>query len=99
MAHYVVLVQLTKRALNTIEETPQRLRELRAMLSEEHVELESVFLTLGQYDAVAVVRAPDDATVARAILSGAREWVLETETLRAFPEEDFLDIVKDLPDG
>lgn len=99
VAHYVVLVQLTKRALNTIEETPERLRKLRAMLSEEDVELETVFLTLGQYDAVALVRAPDDETVARAILSGARDWVLETETLRAFPEEDFLDIVKGLPDG
>lgn len=99
MARYVVLVRLTPDALNTIEEAPDRLRKLRSVLSEEGVNLEEVYLTLGQYDGVIIASAPDDETVARTILKGAREWVLETETLRAFPEEEFRGIVGDVPDG
>ncbi len=96
LACYVVLVRLTPDALNTIEEAPDRLRKPRSVLSEEGVDLEKVYLTLGQYDGVIVASTPDDATVARTILKGGREWVLETETLRAFPEEEFRGIVGDV---
>ncbi len=40
-------------------------------------------MTLGQYDIVLLVEAPDDATFGKALLSVAAQGNIQTETLRA----------------
>jgi uncharacterized protein with GYD domain len=51
---------------------------------------------MGQYDMLAIVDAPDDATLAKGILSLASSGNLQTETLRAFPEDEFRKIISGL---
>jgi uncharacterized protein with GYD domain len=54
-------------------------------------------LTLGQYDFVTQVEAPDDETFARALLGIASSGNITTETLRAFTEEEYGRIAGALP--
>jgi uncharacterized protein with GYD domain len=60
-------------------------------------QLKAFYLTMGRYDAVVVSEAPDDETATRfALATGARGFV-RTETLRAYPEDEYRKIVASLP--
>jgi uncharacterized protein with GYD domain len=48
---------------------------------------------MGQYDMVAIVEAPDDATFARALLTNTSRGGFQSETLRAFTEAEYEKIV------
>ncbi len=50
-----------------------------------------------QYDAISITEEPDDATVAKLRLAIGSQGNFSTETLRAFTEEEYRDIVADLP--
>lgn len=51
------------------------------------------FTPVGQYDMVAIFEAPDDTTLAKAILSSTSEGSIKSETCRAFTEEEYRRIV------
>jgi uncharacterized protein with GYD domain len=52
---------------------------------------------MGQYDAVAISEAPSDEGYAGTLLAIGSAGAVRTETLRAFPEEDYRKIVAGLP--
>ncbi len=52
------------------------------------VTLQTILWTQGRYDLVAVFEAPDEETVAAAMLGLAAQGNLRTETLRAFTAEE-----------
>jgi len=61
------------------------------------VELKSWYLTMGQYDIVGVIEAPDDETMAKVALALGALGNFRTETMRAFSEEEYRAIVAALP--
>jgi len=54
-------------------------------------------MVTGQYDMVAIVEAPDDVTLATAILAAAAQGSITTETCRAFTEDEYRQIITGLP--
>jgi len=50
-------------------------------------------MVMGRYDMVTIAEAPDDATLARGLLSLASQGNLQTETLRAFTEDEYKKII------
>jgi uncharacterized protein with GYD domain len=59
--------------------------------------LKGWYLTLGRYDVIYVFEAPDDATAARGLLALAAQGNVRTETVRAFNEDEYRQIVATLP--
>jgi uncharacterized protein with GYD domain len=55
------------------------------------------FFTLGRYDVVLTVDAPDDETLTRAALALAMQGNLRTATLRGFSEKEMEVIIDGLP--
>ncbi len=55
--------------------------------------MKSFYLTLGRYDMVAVIETPDDAAYAKVMLVLGSKGGVRTETLRAFPEDEYRNIV------
>ena len=55
------------------------------------------FFTLGQYDVVLTVEAPDDETLTKAVLVLATQGNLRTVTLRGFGEKEMEAIVGAIP--
>ena len=51
-------------------------------------------MTLGRYDMVAVVEVPDDATYAKVMLKLAQKGGVRTESLTAFTEVDYRNIIE-----
>ncbi len=97
MATYILLSRFTEQGLQTIKDGPARLEAAKKTLRRLGAELKDFYLTVGQYDAVAVVEAPDDETVARASLAIGSLGNVRLETLRAFTEEEYRKIVGALP--
>jgi uncharacterized protein with GYD domain len=50
-------------------------------------------MVTGQYDMVAIVDAPDDVTLAKAILSSTSHGSITTQTCRAFTEQEYRQII------
>jgi uncharacterized protein with GYD domain len=60
-------------------------------------EVKGAWVTLGQYDGVVIIEAPDDETMAKLSLATGIQGTWQTETLRAFTESEIEKIVKSLP--
>ena len=46
-------------------------------------------MTMGRYDLICVVEAPDDQTAAKALLQLGSLGNVQTETLKAFTEDEY----------
>lgn len=88
MPTYVCLMRWTQQGISKVKESASRLDAGRQAFKNLGVEIKDVYLTMGQYDLVAVIEGPDDA-VARALLSLASQGNIQTETLRAWKEDEY----------
>ena len=91
MPTYVCLMRWTQQGISNVKESPNRLDAARQAFKNLGVDIKDVYLTMGQYDHVAVVEGPDDA-VARALLSLGSQGNVQTETLRAWKEDEYRQI-------
>ena len=96
MAKYILLVNWTDRGIRNSKDSAKRLDGGRALAKQQGCVLESFFMTLGSFDKVAVVEAPDDETLAKYVLTLGSEGNLRTVTLKAFPEETYRTIIGEL---
>jgi uncharacterized protein with GYD domain len=97
MPSYIVLLHFTQKGVESIKEGPARLDRARQAFQKAGAELKAFYLTMGRYDAVAIVDAPNDETVARLALGNAAMGNVRSETLRAFNEDEYRKIVAALP--
>lgn len=97
MPTYITLLEYTQDGIANINESPARLDAARDLGAEMNCAVESFFLTFGEYDAVAIIDAPDDETAAKFVLSVAKEGAVSSETLKAFTEDEYRDLIAELP--
>lgn len=96
MPTYIGLFNFTHQGIANVKDSPARLDAAREMLGGLDVTIKDFFLTMGQYDIVAIVEAPDDTAMARAALMNGMAGNVTTETLRAFTEDEYRGIVGSL---
>jgi len=97
MPTYITLINYTQQGIEAIEDGPNRLDEARALIESMGGTFDQWFLTMGEYDAVAVTTAPDGATAAKSLLTIAKDGAVRTTTFEAFPEDEYRDIIAGLP--
>ncbi len=97
MPTYIILNRWTDQGIGKVKESPARLDAARDAFREMGAALKDFYLTMGQYDFVAVVEAADDETAARVALSVGSRGATRSETLRAFTEEEYRRIIAALP--
>ena len=96
MPTYIMLANWTDQGAQKVRESPRRLKTAKKALSDMGGEFKAFYMTLGQYDLVGVYEAPDDAVAARfSMLLGALGSV-RTQTLKAFPEAAYREIIASL---
>ena len=88
MPTYIVLGQFTDQGIRNVKESPKRAEAMRAMAKSVGVTVKEVYWTLGQYDIVTVVDAPDDTAVTAMLLSKGGLGNVRTHCLRAFNAEE-----------
>ena len=98
MPTYVSLWNFTTDGITNVHQSPDRLDEAKGLFEALGGELRDFYLTMGQYDVVIVADFPNDEAAATANLTNARGGTARSETLKAFPEGPFRDIVGGLPE-
>lgn len=97
MPKYITLAEFTQRGIENVERLPDRLDAFRELVEDTDGEIVDYYGALGQYDIVLVTEFPDAETAASVLLSTGKLGNVRTETLRAFTEAEFRDMVVDLP--
>jgi uncharacterized protein with GYD domain len=96
MPTYITLIHYTKQGVKTFKELSERLEETKTAGEAVGAKLVGYYLTMGQYDAVAISEAPDDYTIAKLALAAGARGNVRTETVRAFTDEEAKQIAADL---
>lgn len=90
MPTYIMLSNLTDEGAKTIKKNPGRIKEVNAELEKLGVRVVAQYATLGPYDFVNVVEAPDNQTVARVSAELASRGSVKITTLPAIEIDDFI---------
>jgi uncharacterized protein with GYD domain len=90
MATYIMLSTLTDAGAETIKENPNRIKEVNLEIEALGVKVLSQYATLGRYDFVNVVEAPDNETIARVSAELSSRGSVRLQTLPAIPIDDFI---------
>ena len=96
MASYIILLTWTGQGMEKIKASSKRLDAGRKAFKKLGCLLKDVYLTMGPYDLVCVLDAPDAETAAKAVLSLGAEGNVRTLTLPAFTEDEYRKIIDSL---
>jgi uncharacterized protein with GYD domain len=93
MPVYIMLSSLTAQGVQTLKSNPDRLREVNRDVEELGAKVLHQWATLGPFDFVNVVEAPDTATIARVSMALGARGSAKLQTLTALDIEEFLGAV------
>jgi uncharacterized protein with GYD domain len=97
MATYIVLFRYTQQGIQKIKEALVRIDTAKKFFRDMGAEMKQYFSVMGQYDAVVIAEAPNDEVVAKLAFAIGSWGSIQTETLRAFTEDEFRKIIAALP--
>jgi uncharacterized protein with GYD domain len=90
MPTYILLTTLTAQGVQTLRSNPDRLREVNRDVEELGARVLHQWATLGPFDFVNVVEAPDDATIARVSVALGARGSAKLQTMAALEIDAFL---------
>jgi uncharacterized protein with GYD domain len=93
MATYIVLYKYTDEGAKKMKDTVKRAQEARADNERRGFTVQGLYWTQGRYDLIAVVDAPDEASMMAGLLNIAGAGNVRSETLRAFTESEMESII------
>jgi uncharacterized protein with GYD domain len=88
MPTFLMLTNLTAEGVRTLKNNPGRIDEVNREVEQMGVKVVSQYATLGQYDFVTVVEAPDDKTMAKVSVELGSRGTMTSQTLAAIPAGD-----------
>jgi uncharacterized protein with GYD domain len=89
MPTYIMLTRLTSDGVKTIKDNPSRVHEVNKEVEQLGVKVVSQWATLGEYDFVSVVEAPDEMTMAKLSVEMGSRGTVMNETLVAIEAKEF----------
>jgi len=93
MPTFIMLSTLTPDGVQTIKNNPARIREVNREVEQLGATVKSQWATLGHFDFISVVEAPDEKTMARISLELGSRGTARYESLSAIPIDDFIGAV------
>ena len=94
MPTYVTLFKWTEQGVKDIKNAPARFVASKKLAESMGGKVLGLYVTMGDYDIVAVTEGPSDEAASAAVLSIASQGTVRSTTLRAFTESEFSEIVK-----
>lgn len=94
MPMFVTLGNFTDQGIRNYKDSPKRAQAFKESVEGMGGTVHSVHWTLGQYDLVAIVEAPDDQTAAAIAVKTASLGNVRTMTMPAFGMEEITKIIK-----
>jgi uncharacterized protein with GYD domain len=94
MATYILLSRVTDEGAATIKKHPERIKEVNKEIEAFGARVVHQYATLGAYDFVNVVEAPDFKSIARVSVELGARGSVKIETLPAIPIDEFIASLK-----
>lgn len=89
MPTFVMLTNLTADGVRTLKNNPNRVQEVNKEVEQLGAKVVEQWSTLGPYDFVTVVEAPDIATMTKVSVELGSRGTMTSQTLAALPAEEF----------
>ncbi len=96
MPTYVSLINFTDQGIRTVTETVDRAAKFEELAQKHGASLEQPYWTVGAYDIVAIIEAPDDESLTAFLLEAGSQGNLRTTTLRAYDRDQMSGIIQRL---
>jgi uncharacterized protein with GYD domain len=93
MPSYITLMNWTDQGVKSFKDSVDRADAAEVALSPVGIKFKDVYWTVGAYDLVATFEAPDEETLAAALLALAAQGNLRTTTLRAFTAKEMRGVI------
>jgi uncharacterized protein with GYD domain len=93
MGKYIMLINWTDQGIKAVKDSPKRLDAARQVARQGGCELQDFYMTIGAFDMVATVEAPDDAAMAKFALQLGSQGNVRTTTLKTFSEEAYRGLI------
>ena len=90
MPTFILMTTLTPEGVQTLKNNPARIREVNREVEQLGATVTAQWATLGQFDFVNVVEAPDEKAISRVSLELSSRGTAKYETLTAIPIDDFI---------
>ena len=97
MPTYILLMNYTDQGMRNIKYMPQHVIALRQAVEAAGGMMPHIYLTLGQYDLVAIVEAPSDQACVSISLALSSLGNVRSTTMKAFGEDDLPEVVQNIP--
>jgi uncharacterized protein with GYD domain len=97
MATYIALCNFTDQGIRSVKDTTKRAEAVKQAAKKQGVDMRETYWTVGQYDLVVVVDAPDDESATAFSLSVGAAGNVRTQTLRAFSADELNRILTKVP--
>jgi uncharacterized protein with GYD domain len=90
---YVVLFNWTEQGIRNYKDSPSRAEAAKKQWGEAGIQIKDLYWTVGPFDLVAVVEAPDDESLTSGLLALGAQGNLRSTTMRAFGAEEFAQLI------
>ncbi len=97
MKTYFITEKLTREAMMTVVDAPDRGRGVVEFARSMGVNILEFFYCMSQFDFIMKVEAPDDETVTAFCMAAERSGNVTCEVTRAFTPDEWEDMTKRLP--
>ena len=93
MPTYIAMLKWTPQGRQNIKQSPSRLDTARKGFEAAGVKMKDFYMVTGQHDMFLILEAPDDTSLAKAILGATSSGAISSETCRAFTETEYREII------
>ncbi len=93
MAKYVSLLQFTDQGIRNVRDSIKRAAAATAEAEKMGMKVTDAFWTMGEYDVVLLLDAPDDETISAFFLKVGSLGNVKSQTMRAFRREEMESIL------
>jgi uncharacterized protein with GYD domain len=90
MPIYILLSRVSQKGVQTLQSNPGRLQEVNRDVEELGAKVLHQWATLGEWDFINVVEAPDSATIAKVSVALGARGSTRVQTLEALTIDDFV---------
>ena len=88
MGTYIALFNFTDQGIRSVKDTTKRADAVKEAAKKFGANITQIYWTLGQYDVVSIIEAPNDESATAFTLSIGAAGNVRSQTLRAFSKDE-----------
>ena len=96
MSKYTLLINWTEQGIRNVKDTIKRAKSFKGAVEKAGGKSLGFYYTIGRYDMVAMVEAPNDEAIASVLYSTGSLGNVRTETLKAFSMAEAANVIEKL---